>query len=188
GTVAFTGSGATSTGNAGASAPADGSAAVTDPGTVAADGTAAPAPAPPAAAAAAPSGSSAAGQLTPAQLCGSLTSKVESVIGSAGNTAGTAGLSSVLANPAVSQLLGAAPFSGLVTTVGNATAVPDYCGLLLDLPAVPVPGSFTQIPASVLGQALSTLPATDMAGGLSSLPAGERSPSLGERSPAQLPS
>ena len=174
GTVAFSGSGSTSTGYAGASAPASGAADSTAPGTAAADGTSAPV------AAAASSGSPGALQLTPGQLCGHLTSKVESVIGYAGDTTGKAGLSSVLANPAVSQVLATAPFDGLVNMVGNATAVPDYCGLLLALPTVPVPGSFTQIPASVLGQALSTLPATDMAGVLSSLPTGEVSQSLGE--------
>jgi len=86
----------------------------------------------------------------------------------------------------VSQVLTTAPVSGLLTTVNNATAVPDYCGLVLALPTVPVPGDFTQVPASVLNQALSTLPATDLAGVLNSLPTNELTQTLGEQSPTQL--
>ena len=85
-------------------------------------------------------------------LCNDLTSKVESVLGDAVGMTDKAGLSSVLANPAVSQVLATAPANGLLTTVDNATAVPDYCGLLLALPTVPVPGDFTQLPASILNQ------------------------------------
>ena len=79
-------------------------------------------------------------------------------MGVAVGTADKAALGSGLANPAVGQALATAPVSGLVSTVLNATAVPDYCGLLLGLPTVPVPGDFTQLPASVMSQALGALP------------------------------
>ena len=111
GTVAFSGSGSTSTGSTGAGLPAAGSADATGPGAVVSDGTSAPANS------AASAGSPDAGPLTPVQLCTNLTSKVESVVGAAGDTAGKAGLSSVLANPAVGQVLATAPFDGLLATV-----------------------------------------------------------------------
>ncbi len=88
------------------------------------------------------------------QLCTDLTTRVQSAIGDTVGTANKAALASVLANPAVSQVLTTAPVSSLLTTVNNATAVPDYCGLVLALPTVPVPGDFTQLPASVMNRAV----------------------------------
>ncbi len=177
GTVAFSGSGSTSTGNAGAAAA--GQVQGAGPGASAPGNVATPANS---------TGSSDASPLTPVQLCTGLTTRVQSTIGDAVGTADKAALASVLANPAVSQVLSTPPVSALLTTVGNATAVPDYCGLVLALPTVPVPNAFTQLPASVLNQALSALPATDLAGVLNSLPTDELSQTLGELSPTQLSS
>ena len=140
GTVAFTGSGTTNTGS-----PETGSPGTDVPatGSVGSAGTSATGSASVSASASSPAlaGSSGNVSLTPMQLCTDLTSKVESVMGDAAGTVDKAGLSSVLANPAVSQVLSTAPLSTLVTTVNNATAVPDYCGLVLALPTVrcPVP-------------------------------------------------
>jgi hypothetical protein len=164
GTVAFSGSGSTPAGNPGASLPVVGSAGTAAPGAATGDGVTAPANPSPSA------GSPDAVALTPARLCAALTSKVESVVGNAEDGTGPAGLSSVLANPAVTQVLATAPFNGLLTAAGGASAVPDYCGLLLDLPTVPVPGAFTQLPASVLNQALTALPAGELGSVLTTLP------------------
>jgi hypothetical protein len=180
GTVAFSGSGSTSTGNAGAAAA--GQVQGTSPGATAPGNVSTPANS------SASTGSSDASALTPVQLCTELTTRVQSTLGDAVGTADKAALASVLANPAVSQVLSTPPVSALLTTVGNATAVPDYCGLVLALPTVPMPNAFTQLPASVLNQALSALPATDLAGVLNSLPTDELSQTLGELSPTQLSS
>jgi len=109
GTVAFRSSGSTSTGNPGASSlPAAGSVRTTGAGATSS------------ARASAPEGSSKPSSLTAVQLCTELTSKVESLVGKAGGEVNKAGLSSALANPAVSQVLATAPVNGLLRTAGRS--------------------------------------------------------------------
>jgi len=150
GTVAFSSSGSTPTNSVDTGAQSANSGD-TVPAAAPADTSAANSAAPAAASGSAP--------LTATQLCTDLTSRVASTIGDAGGAANAAGLAQILANPAVTDVLSTAPVNGLVGMVDNATAVPDYCGLVLALPTVPVPNTFTQIPTSLLNQALTTLPA-----------------------------
>src|SRR5258708_3687058 len=162
GTVALSSSGSTSTSPGGAgSSPAGLAGAASASGTVSGG---APTQAAKASASASLSGSTTPGGAV--ALCTDLASRAESILGQANgtvtDTAGQAGLAQVLASPTVSQLLAAQPFSSLISLADSATAVPDYCGLLLSVPAVPVPTDFTQLPASVLTQALGPLPATDL--------------------------
>ena len=200
GTVAFTGATPVPAGSASASVSAP--AGPSGPAATAGAGLSGSAPAaqagPSAGAGASASASASASSsgggapLSPVRLCTDLTSKVASVIGdaqgAANTAAGDAGLASVLASPALTQVLATPAFASLISAAGGATAVPDYCGLLMRLPTVPVPAAFTQLPASVVTKALATLPAGDLAGVLRSLPAGGLSRTLGELSPAQLSS
>ena len=61
-------------------------------------------------------------------------------------------------------------FSSLLSTARSATAVPDYCALLLDLPQLPQPSDLAQLPGTVLGQLLTALPTATLAQVLTSLP------------------
>jgi hypothetical protein len=101
-----------------------------------------------------------------------------------GSTLSAANLESALSNPAVSTVLGSPTFASLVSTVDNAAAVPDYCGLLLNLPSVPVPASWLQVPGSVLSQTLAALPAGTLGEVLNSLPAGTLTSTFSELSPS----
>lgn len=61
-------------------------------------------------------------------------------------------------------------FSSLISIARSATAVPDYCALLLDLPQLPQPSELAQLPSTVLGQLLTALPTATLAQVLTSLP------------------
>jgi hypothetical protein len=122
--------------------------------------------------------------LSPVQLCTDLTSKVEAAIG---DTEGDDTESEqALASPSLATVLSSPAFEPLITKVDDAAAVPDYCGLLLSLPRVPVPGALTQVPASVLDSTLASLPADRLAQVFGSLPAGTLSRVLGGLPSAEL--
>ena len=93
-----------------------------------------------------------------AQLCRELASKVavaeSGASGAAGQVLDQTGLEQALANPIVLQVVSSPTFASLVSTVQGATAVPDYCALLLALPKLPAASELTQIPGSILAQLL----------------------------------
>ena len=68
------------------------------------------------------------------------------------------GLEKAMANPAMVQVMHNPAFASLVRTARSATNAPDFCGLLLNLPSVPVPGSLSALPAS----AISQIPVSDL--------------------------
>lgn len=82
-----------------------------------------------------------------------------------------AGLEQALASSAVPGLLGGARYAPLTAAAGGTLGVPDYCALLLRLPALPRPAAITEIPASVLATALTGLPAGTLSAILPRLPA-----------------
>jgi hypothetical protein len=111
-----------------------------------------------------------------AALCRTLAARVDP-------TDTAAGLEQALASPRAPRVAGGSMFSSLVATAHGVANVPDYCGLLLDLPQLPQPDglsqlpapllakALTQLPAGTLGQILTALPATELYQVLSSLPA-----------------
>jgi hypothetical protein len=80
------------------------------------------------------------------------------------NGLASSGLPGLLARPA---------FSPLAAAAQGAANVPDYCGLLLRLPRLPLPGELGQLPTRLLSAGLTRLPAATLAQVLTSLPAGE---------------
>jgi hypothetical protein len=104
----------------------------------------------------------------------------------AGDVAGTSGSltkaaqQQALASGGVSGALQSPEFSSLVSTAQSAANVPDYCGLLLDLPQLPQPAQLTQLPVSLLSQLLTQVPATTLAQQLTSLPSSTLSALLAE--------
>ena len=85
-----------------------------------------------------------------------------------------------LAGGAVSGALRSPEFSSLVSTAQSAANVPDYCGLLLDLPQLPQPAQLTQLPVSLLSQLLTQVPTATLAQQLTSLPSSTLSALLAE--------
>jgi MgtE intracellular N domain len=104
----------------------------------------------------------------------------------AGDAAGTSGSltkaaqQQALAGGSVSEALQSPEFSSLVSTAQSAANVPDYCGLLLDLPQLPQPAQLTQLPVSLLSQLLTQVPAATLAQQLTSLPSSTLSALLAE--------
>lgn len=104
----------------------------------------------------------------------------------AGDAAGTSGSltkaaqQQALAGGSVSKALQSPEFSSLVSTAQSAANVPDYCGLLLDLPQLPQPAQLTQLPVSLLSQLLTQVPAATLAQQLTSLPSSTLSALLAE--------
>ena len=104
----------------------------------------------------------------------------------AGDVAGTSGSltkaaqQQALASGGVSGALQSPEFSSLVSTAQSAANVPDYCGLLLDLPQLPQPAQLTQLPVSLLSQLLTQVPAATLAQQLTSLPSSTLSALLAE--------
>jgi hypothetical protein len=94
----------------------------------------------------------------------------------AGDVAGTSGSltkaaqQQALAGGGVTKALQSPEFSSLISTAQSAANVPDYCGLLLDLPQLPQPAQLTQLPVSLLSQLLIQVPAATLAQQLTSLP------------------
>jgi hypothetical protein len=84
-------------------------------------------------------------------------------------------LEQALGSPRVPRVAGGAMFSALVATAHGVANVPDYCGLLLDLPQLPQPDGLSQLPAPVLAKALTQLPTGTLAQILTALPAAELS-------------
>src|SRR6266702_1798501 len=87
----------------------------------------------------------------------------------AGDAAGASGFltkaaqQQALAGGGVSKALQSPEFSSLVSTAQSAANVPDYCGLLLDLPQLPQPGQLTQLPVNLLSQLLTQVPTAMLA-------------------------
>jgi hypothetical protein len=104
----------------------------------------------------------------------------------AGDAAGTSGSltkaaqQQALAGGGVTKALQSPEFSSLVSTAQSAANVPDYCGLLLDLPQLPQPAQLTQLPVSLLSQLLTQVPAATLAQQLTSLPSSTLSALLAE--------
>ena len=104
----------------------------------------------------------------------------------AGDVAGTSGSltkaaqQQALASSGVSGALQSPEFSSLVSTAQSAANVPDYCGLLLDLPQLPQPAQLTQLPVSLLSQLLTQVPTATLAQQLTSLPSSTLSALLAE--------
>jgi len=104
----------------------------------------------------------------------------------AGDVAGTSGALTkaaqqrALAGGGVTKALQSPEFSSLVSTAQSAANVPDYCGLLLDLPQLPQPAQLTQLPVSLLSQLLTQVPAATLAQQLTSLPSSTLSALLAE--------
>ncbi|HXT90715.1 MAG TPA: hypothetical protein VN714_15795, partial [Trebonia sp.] len=92
----------------------------------------------------------------PARLCRTLATRVASAeqgaSGAAGKVLDGAGLERALANPVVLQVVNNPAFTSLVSAVQAATAVPDYCALLLGLPKIPDPGNLMEVPSSILAR------------------------------------
>jgi hypothetical protein len=127
----------------------------------------APAPAsPPASGGTAPGGAAVVAGAT--ALCRTLAARVDP----AGQAAG---LEQALASPRVPGVAGGSMFASLVATAHGVAHVPDYCGLLLDLPQLPQPDGLSQLPAPVLAKALTQLPTGTLAQILTALPAAELS-------------
>jgi hypothetical protein len=86
-----------------------------------------------------------------------------------------------LASGATPKVLASKPeFAPLISTAQSATAVPDYCALLLDLPQLPQPSELAQLPVTVLSQLLTQLPTATLAQILTSLPSSTLSAVLTE--------
>ena len=113
-------------------------------------------------------------------LCRALAAEVSRGVG------GTAGLERALASPVLARLASRSEFSSLVATVQGATSVPDYCALLLRLPALPQPADLAQLPASVLSATLAQLPAGTLAQVLTELPGPALAQVLTALSPSAL--
>jgi hypothetical protein len=104
---------------------------------------------------------------TAAGLCTALAGDVDSV---AGTSLSPAQLVQALSSDKTLSILSSAEFTSLVSEVQEATNVPDYCALLLDLPQLPDPGTLAQLPSTVLGQLLTALPTSTLSSILTSLP------------------
>jgi len=85
-----------------------------------------------------------------------------------------------LAGGGVRKALQSPEFASLVSTAQSAANVPDYCGLLLDLPQLPQPAQLTQLPVSLLSQLLTQVPTATLAQQLTSLPSSTLSALLAE--------
>ena len=105
---------------------------------------------------------------TPSSLGAGAAALCRDLAAQAGQTG--SGLEQALASSAVPGLLGGARYAPLVTAAGGAAGVPDYCALLLRLPALPQPGELTVIPAPVLAASLASLPAGTLDAILTRLP------------------
>ena len=113
---------------------------------------------------------------TAAGLCNALAGDVAGISGSLTKAA----QQQALASGGVSGALQSPEFSSLVSTAQSAANVPDYCGLLLDLPQLPQPAQLTQLPVSLLSQLLTQVPTATLAQQLTSLPSSTLSALLAE--------
>jgi hypothetical protein len=114
---------------------------------------------------------------TAAGLCQALAVDVAGTTGSLTKTA----QEQALASGAVSGVLkNNSEFSSLVSTAQSVLNVPDYCALLLQLPALPQPAELVNLPVSLLSQLLTQLPAATLAQQLTSLPSSTLSTLLTE--------
>jgi len=113
---------------------------------------------------------------TAAGLCTALAADAEGTSGSLTKAA----QQQALAGGGVSKALQSPEFSSLVSTAQSAANVPDYCGLLLDLPQLPQPAQLTQLPVSLLSQLLTQVPTATLAQQLTSLPSSTLSALLAE--------
>lgn len=109
---------------------------------------------------------------TAAGLCTALAGTVL-----AKNGAGTTGSltkaaqEQALASGAVSGVLKSnREFASLVSTAQSVLNVPDYCALLLQLPALPQPADLVNLPVSLLSTLLTKLPVATLTQYLTSLP------------------
>jgi hypothetical protein len=87
-----------------------------------------------------------------------------------GVTSSQSGELQALSSSRLPSVLKKPEFSSLISIARSATAVPDYCALLLDLPQLPQPSELALLPSTVLGQLLTALPAATLAQVLTSLP------------------
>ena len=100
-------------------------------------------------------------------LCQALIGDVTSV---SGGTLSQSGEVQALSSAKLPQELKKPEFSSLVSTARSATAVSDYCALLLDLPQLPDPSALAQLPSTLLAQLLTALPTSALSQVLTSLP------------------
>lgn len=110
-----------------------------------------------------------------AGLCRALAGDVAALTAGTSSQSGQPALSSAgqeqaLGSAKLSQVLAKPEFSSLVSTAQSATAVPDYCALLLDLPQLPQPSDLAQLPGTLLGQLLTALSTSTLTQVLTSLP------------------
>ena len=84
-----------------------------------------------------------------------------------GQTLSATGLEQALASPTVSSVLTSPVFASLTSVAGAATNVPDYCALVLRLPALPQPSLVSGLPRVALAglpvSLLEQLPASVLA-------------------------
>jgi len=104
---------------------------------------------------------------TAAGLCTALAGDVAGTTGSLTKTA----QEQALASGAVSGVLKSnSEFSSLVSTAQSVLNVPDYCALLLQLPALPQPADLVNLPVPLLSTLLTKLPVATLTQYLTSLP------------------
>jgi hypothetical protein len=104
---------------------------------------------------------------TATALCHTLISDTASL---AGGAVSQASALRVLSNTQVLKVLGGKEFASLVAVAQTASAVPDYCALVLHLPQLPQPSEVTALPSVLLGQLLSASPVATVSQLLTSLP------------------
>jgi MgtE intracellular N domain len=130
-----------------------------------------------------PAASSPASDSSPASIPQTAAGLCNALAGAAAGTSGSltkAAQQQALAGGGVTKALQSPEFSSLVSTAQSAANVPDYCGLLLDLPQLPQPAQLTQLPVSLLSQLLTQVPAATLAQQLTSLPSSTLSTLLAE--------
>jgi MgtE-like protein len=130
-----------------------------------------------------PAASSPASDSSPASIPQTAAGLCNALAGAAAGTSGSltkAAQQQALAGGGVTKALQSPKFSSLVSTAQSAANVPDYCGLLLDLPQLPQPAQLTQLPVSLLSQLLTQVPTATLAQQLTSLPSSTLSALLAE--------
>lgn len=92
-----------------------------------------------------------------------------------------------LAAPSVPGVLaGQARYAPLVTTAGGLAVVPDYCALVLALPALPDPADLARIPPAVLSELLEGLPSRTLSAVLDTVPPQSLTAALGKLPAAEI--
>jgi MgtE intracellular N domain len=119
---------------------------------------------------------------TAAGLCRALAGTVlaNTGTGTTGSLTKTAQEQALASGTVSSVLKSNSAFSSLVSTAQSVLNVPDYCALLLQLPALPQPADLVNLPVSLLSSLLTQLPVTTLAQDLTALPSNTLSQLLTE--------